>query len=73
MEVESGGERMTALGNEIIVSSGAIATPQLLMLSGVGPAGHLANLGIDVVHNLPGVGRNLRESSHGHGPFRVPG
>ncbi len=59
--MESGGERMTVLGKEIIVSSGAIATPQLLMLSGVGPAGHLADLGIDVVHDLAGVGRNLRD------------
>ena len=61
VEAESGGERMTALGNEIILSSGAIATPQLLMLSGVGPAGRLADLGIDVVHDLTGVGRNLRD------------
>ena len=61
VEVESGGEHMTVLGNEIIVSSGAIATPQLLMLSGVGPVGHLADLGIGVVHDLSGVGQNLRD------------
>ena len=61
VEVESGGERMTVLGNEIIVSSGAIASPQLLMLSGVGPAGHLADMGIDVVRDLTGVGQNLRD------------
>ena len=61
VEVESRGERMTALGNEIVLSSGAIATPQLLMLSGVGPASHLAALGVDVVHDLSGVGQNLRD------------
>ena len=61
VEVESGGERMTALGNQIILSSGGIASPQLLMLSGVGPAEALTEVGIDVVHELPGVGRNLRD------------
>ena len=61
VEVESGGERMTVMGNEIILSSGGIASPQLLMLSGVGPAEALAAVGIDVVHQLPGVGRNLRD------------
>ena len=61
VEVESGGERMTVLGNEIILSSGGIASPQLLMLSGVGPAAALTDVGIDVVHELPGVGRNLRD------------
>ncbi len=61
VEVESGGERITVLGNEIILSSGGIASPQLLMLSGVGPAPALADAGIDMVHELPGVGRNLRD------------
>ena len=61
VEVEGGGERMTVLGNEIILSSGGIASPQLLMLSGVGPAAPLADVGIDVVRELPGVGRNLRD------------
>ena len=61
VEVESGGERMTVEGKEIILSSGGIASPQLLMLSGVGPAAALADVGIDVVHELPGVGHNLRD------------
>ena len=61
MEAESGGEVFTVEGNEIIVSSGAIASPQLLMLSGVGPREHLESLGIQVVHDLPGVGQNLRD------------
>ena len=46
---------------EIIVSAGAIGSPQILMLSGVGPADHLATVGIEVVHDLPGVGENLQE------------
>lgn len=46
---------------EVILSGGAYNSPQLLMLSGIGPAAHLREHGIDVVHNLPGVGRNLSE------------
>jgi choline dehydrogenase len=61
VEVESGGEVFTVEGEEIILSAGAIASPQLLLLSGVGPADHLESLGIPVVHHLPGVGENLRD------------
>ncbi|MFT8897400.1 MAG: GMC family oxidoreductase N-terminal domain-containing protein, partial [Acetobacter sp.] len=46
---------------EVIVTSGAIGTPKLLMLSGVGPATHLRERGIDVIHDLPGVGENLQD------------
>ena len=60
-EVESGGERFTVEADQIILSGGAIASPQLLMLSGVGPAEHLRSLGIPVVHDSPGVGQNLRD------------
>jgi choline dehydrogenase len=48
-------------GGEIILAGGAINTPQLLQLSGVGPAGPLAALGIPVVADLPGVGANLQD------------
>ncbi len=50
---------------EVIVSTGAIATPKLLMLSGVGPGEHLRGSGIDVVSDLPGVGANLQEHPEG--------
>jgi choline dehydrogenase len=46
---------------EVILSGGAINSPQLLMLSGVGPSEHLKDKGIEVVHNLDGVGRNLQD------------
>jgi len=46
---------------EIILSGGAINSPQLLLLSGVGDADHLKETGIDVVHHLPGVGGNLQD------------
>ncbi|PKB63661.1 MAG: mycofactocin system GMC family oxidoreductase MftG [SAR202 cluster bacterium Io17-Chloro-G2] len=61
VEVESGGERFIAEGNEIILSSGAIGSPQILMLSGVGPAEQLSRLGIPVVRDMPGVGQNMRD------------
>jgi choline dehydrogenase-like flavoprotein len=46
---------------EVIVSAGAIASPRLLQLSGIGPAPLLQGLGIEVRHELPGVGENLRD------------
>ncbi|MFV3367334.1 choline dehydrogenase [Pseudomonas sp. NY15435] len=46
---------------EVLVCSGAIASPQLLQRSGVGPAALLRDLGIEVVHDLPGVGQNLQD------------
>jgi choline dehydrogenase len=46
---------------EVIVSGGAINSPQLLMLSGVGPADHLIEMGIDVLADSPGVGANLSD------------
>ena len=61
VEVESGGEKFTVQGQEIILSTGAIGSPQLLMLSGVGPTDQLENLGISVVKDAPGVGQNLRD------------
>ncbi len=60
LEVESGGEIFQIAGEEIILSAGAIASPQLLLLSGVGPRDHLDNLGIPVLHSLPGVGQNMK-------------
>ncbi len=61
VEVESGGESLKVEGNQIVLSAGGIASPQLLMLSGVGPVDQLGSLGINVVHDLPGVGQNLRD------------
>ena len=46
--------------DEIVLSAGAIASPHLLMLSGIGPAEHIARFGIEPIADLPGVGANLR-------------
>ena len=46
---------------EVILSAGAIQTPRLLMLSGVGDSQHLAEIGVEVRHHLPGVGQNLQD------------
>lgn len=47
--------------SEVILSAGAINSPRLLLLSGIGPAEELRTAGVDVVHDLPGVGKNLRD------------
>ncbi len=47
---------------EVILSAGALASPTVLMRSGLGPAEHLNQHGISVVHDLPGVGKNLQEN-----------
>jgi choline dehydrogenase len=54
---------------EIILCGGAINSPQLLMLSGIGPATHLAQHGIAVVQDLPGVGQNLQD--HYSAPIKL--
>ena len=62
VEYFRGSQRRNARADsEIIVTSGAIGTPKLMMLSGVGPAAHLREHGINVVHDLPGVGENLND------------
>jgi len=56
------GQIETALANrEVLVCGGAINSPQILLLSGIGPADHLQSLGIEVVLDLPGVGENLQD------------
>lgn len=46
---------------EVLVTGGAIGSPKLLLQSGIGPADHLRAVGVDVVHDLPGVGENLQD------------
>lgn len=53
-------ESMTA-NKEVILCAGAIASPQILQLSGIGNSDHLNSIGVPLVHNLPGVGENFRD------------
>lgn len=56
-----GSEHTVHAASEVVLAGGAINSPQLLLLSGIGPAVHLRELGIDVHTNLPGVGENLHD------------
>jgi choline dehydrogenase-like flavoprotein len=55
------GTRVVRARREVVLSAGAIQSPQILMLSGIGDGAHLRSHGIDVRHELPGVGRNLHD------------
>jgi choline dehydrogenase len=62
VDYEAGGQRRQAqAARAVVLSAGAFNSPQLLMLSGIGPAAELARHGIPVLQDLPGVGRNLQE------------
>ncbi len=61
VEVHSGGEAFSVFANEVVLSAGAVGSPHLLMLSGIGHADELRSVGIPVRHALPGVGKNLRD------------
>lgn len=56
---------------EVIVSAGAIESPKLLQLSGIGAANRLQQLGVEVIHNAPNVGQNLREHYYIQHKYRV--
>jgi choline dehydrogenase-like flavoprotein len=62
VEYRQGGEiKSVKASREVLLSGGAFASPQLLMLSGVGAGAHLQERGIGVLHDLPGVGANLHD------------
>jgi choline dehydrogenase len=65
-----GGTTTTLLGDEIILSGGAVGSPHLLMLSGIGPAEDLRAAGVPVVVDRPGVGQNLRDHPHVYATWR---
>jgi len=76
VEVEQGGAvKRIGARREVIVSAGAINSPMVLMNSGVGPAAELEEVGIEVRHDLPGVGKNLQDHVQGRFTFltRAPG
>jgi len=59
-------------GGEVICACGAIASPQLLMCSGIGPASHLEEYGIPVVSDIPAVGKNLQDHPAAVVSFKTP-
>jgi choline dehydrogenase len=61
LAVEGGRAHGIHVNREVILCAGVVNSPQLLLLSGIGPADHLKALGIPVVIDLPGVGRNLQD------------
>ena len=62
VEIERGGKTETVRARrEVIVAASSINSPKILMLSGIGPAAHLAEHGIDLVADRPGVGQNLQD------------
>ena len=71
VEAESGGEIFTVEAEKIVLSSGALRSPQLLMLSGVGPKDHLEETGIPVIRDVPGVGQGLWNHLSVHINFKV--
>ncbi|MCI0904272.1 MAG: GMC family oxidoreductase N-terminal domain-containing protein, partial [Chloroflexi bacterium] len=60
VEVESGGEVFTVESGKVVLSAGALKSPHILMLSGIGPKDQLEEFGIPVLQDTPGVGANLR-------------
>ncbi|ETI63674.1 alcohol dehydrogenase [Sphingobium sp. C100] len=73
LEIEKDGARSTVSARrEIILCAGAINSPQLLMLSGIGPQDHLRDMGIKLVHHLPGVGAHLQDHPTVHVAMENP-
>ena len=71
VEAESGGEVFTLQADRVVLSAGAIRSPQLLMLSGIGPKDQLKQFGIPLIYELPGVGRSLWNHLSAHLTFKV--
>ncbi|MBY5312544.1 alanine-phosphoribitol ligase [Rhizobium leguminosarum] len=59
--VTARGLEIVRANREVLISSGAIGSPKLLLQSGIGPADHLRSVGVKVLHDLPGVGGNLQD------------
>ena len=71
VEAESGGEIFTVEADQVVLSAGALKSPHILMLSGIGPRDQLEQFGIPVLRESPGVGQNLFNHPMGNVTFRV--
>ena len=71
IEIEVGGVNQTVKAStEVILSSGSVGSPQLLQISGIGPSAVLKKAGVEVIHDLPGVGENLQDHLEVYFQFR---
>ena len=59
--IEGSVKKILTASSEVILTAGAIGSPKLMMLSGIGPASHLRDVGVSVLHDLKGVGQNLHD------------
>jgi choline dehydrogenase len=74
VEYEREGRVSTArAARQVVLAAGAIGTPQIMMLSGLGPAAHLKEHGVEVVRDMPGVGANLQDHLQIRTSFRISG
>ncbi|MBA4195382.1 MAG: choline dehydrogenase, partial [Comamonadaceae bacterium] len=74
VQVWTGTEMLTAhAAGEVILCAGAVGSPQILQLSGIGPAALLQQHGVPVVHDLPGVGENLQDHLQIRSVYKVQG
>lgn len=71
--IHEGEARFARAHAEVVLSAGAVGSPQLLQLSGVGPGRYLASLGLPLVHDLPGVGANLQDHLQLRMVYRLSG
>ena len=71
VQAESGGEVFTLDAERVVLCSGALRSPQLLMLSGIGPRDQLEQFGIPVIRELPGVGQSLWNHLSAHVTYKV--
>jgi len=71
VEAESGGKAFSIEADRVVLSAGAIRSPHLLMLSGIGPEDQLRQFGIQTVRHLPGVGQNLMNHASAQMAFKV--
>jgi predicted dehydrogenase (TIGR03970 family) len=71
VDAESGGKVFRVESDRVVLSAGAIRSPHLLMLSGIGPEDHLREFGIPMVRHLPGVGQNLMNHLSAQTTFKV--
>ena len=70
---DEGDLRTITADKEVIISGGAVGSPQLLMVSGIGDSEELAAVGVDVVHDLPGVGKRMKDHLHAGLYFEADG